>query len=242
MSRRIVSFILWCLIAFYSENVLAYETIGLVLDFPEGRLDSVTKIDMTISSEPLVIIGFFNISGYTSMVCNRAAPDPPCPGYKDIPDYIKYLDPTYNGLVLSGALGLDWQREPWTPANKKIIYMGGDDTLQPGIVDGYAYHPNHPLVTNVVLFGYPGKTKWSYFDTGENVNQSGFSFDVWAIVVEDEWHLSDAILVTQTMAGMNPAIPDDGPYDINGDEKIGLQELVYILQKLAGLRSLKERF
>lgn len=235
MRRRITIAIFFCVV-FLSENVSANEIIGLVLDFPPSALDSVTKVELAINTAPDI---------YTNMNCNRNDPDDICPGYKDIPNYIQYIDPTYDGPALPGALGLDWQRTEWTPTSKKITYMGGTDTLQSGILDGYVYQ-DRPAVADVVLFGYPGKTKWSYFDTGEDVWILVWifyeKFDVWAILLEDDWDVADAILVTQIMAGMNPAIPADGPYDVNADGKIGLQEEVYILQKIAGLRSLEERF
>jgi hypothetical protein len=245
MRRGIVSYIFVCLMVFLSENAYANAIVGLALDFPAGTLDSVTKIEMTVSSAPHFVFGNADY-GYTNMNCNINNPDDLCPGYKDIPNYLQYVDPTYDGPIIPGALGLDWQRIDWTPETEKITYMGGTDTVQTGILDGYVYEQTPPLVAMVDLYGYTGKTKLSYFDTGIDVSQqvlwSVIKFDVWAAILEDDWHLSDAILVTQTMAGMNPTIPDNGPYDINGDEKIGLQELVYILQKIAGLRSLKERF
>ncbi|MCX5846295.1 MAG: Ig-like domain-containing protein [Deltaproteobacteria bacterium] len=52
--------------------------------------------------------------------------------------------------------------------------------------------------------------------------------------------LADAILALQVIARMNPAdIPDNyatSGADINGDGKIGLPEVIYILQKVAGMR------
>jgi len=47
--------------------------------------------------------------------------------------------------------------------------------------------------------------------------------------------LADAILALQVVAGLNPADVNIGA-DVNNDEKIGLEEVIYILQKVAGLR------
>jgi YD repeat-containing protein len=52
--------------------------------------------------------------------------------------------------------------------------------------------------------------------------------------------LGDAILVLQSVSGMNPSgIRSDYPTsgaDVNTDQKIGLEEALYILQKAAGVR------
>jgi hypothetical protein len=49
--------------------------------------------------------------------------------------------------------------------------------------------------------------------------------------------LADVILVLQIMAGFKPAVIGiAAPIDVNGDGKIGLPEVIYILQKAAGIR------
>ena len=50
-----------------------------------------------------------------------------------------------------------------------------------------------------------------------------------------EPNLADAILGLQVLAGLNPPNVKVGA-DVNGDQKIGLPEVIYILQKVAGLR------
>jgi hypothetical protein len=83
-------------------------------------------------------------------------------------------------------------------------------------------------VNKVVTF-YGNQTKtWSYkvtppAGTGD-INGSGGDPD-----------LADAILALQTLAGLNPAGVNVGA-DVNNDGKIGLEEVIYILQKSAGLR------
>ncbi len=52
--------------------------------------------------------------------------------------------------------------------------------------------------------------------------------------------IADAILALQVMSGMNPAVicsdyASSGA-DVNGDRKIGMKEVLYILQKVARLR------
>jgi len=55
------------------------------------------------------------------------------------------------------------------------------------------------------------------------------------INVSGEPDLADAILTLQVLAGINPPNINVGA-DVNNDGKIGLEEVVYILQKVAGLR------
>ena len=53
---------------------------------------------------------------------------------------------------------------------------------------------------------------------------------------DDDVGLTDAILVLQLMAGIQPASIVYKQADINGDEKIGITEVIYILQKISELR------
>jgi len=47
--------------------------------------------------------------------------------------------------------------------------------------------------------------------------------------------LADAIVVLKVVAGLNP--PNVfASADVNGDNRIGLEEVIYVLQKVAGLR------
>ena len=48
--------------------------------------------------------------------------------------------------------------------------------------------------------------------------------------------IRDAVLVMQVLADMTPAQPVNKEYDIDGDGRIGLSEVLYILQKVAGMR------
>ena len=48
--------------------------------------------------------------------------------------------------------------------------------------------------------------------------------------------LADAVLALQVVAGLEPSAPVYLDADVNGDGKIGLDEAIYILQDVAGLR------
>lgn len=52
---------------------------------------------------------------------------------------------------------------------------------------------------------------------------------------EDVATLADAILALKVLAGIGPSHSIEIT-DINNDGKIGLEEVIYILQKISGLR------
>jgi hypothetical protein len=54
--------------------------------------------------------------------------------------------------------------------------------------------------------------------------------------LSDTVDIADAILAAQVLAGMTPAGTVYREADVNGDGMIGLAEVLYILQKAAGLR------
>ncbi len=235
MRKWIIVAVFCWLVAFSAEKALAVnKIIGLVLDFPPGSLDPVTKIELQISLQPDLIPGK-NVR-YTNMNCDRDNPKDICPGYKDVGNgnYIQYYYDSYTGPALPGGLGNDWQRIEWNSSSEKITYMEGTDTIDSGIIDGYCYTTD-PEVRGVALTGYPGRTKVSYFDTGYDVTYI-FKFYVWEILVEDDWVLADAVMSLQIMAGIQPPPTQYGPFDINADGKIGMAEAVYIMQKISGRR------
>jgi Dockerin type I domain len=47
--------------------------------------------------------------------------------------------------------------------------------------------------------------------------------------------LADAILALQVMAEIEPSATAHKEADVNGDNKIGIEEVIYILQKVSGL-------
>jgi hypothetical protein len=66
-----------------------------------------------------------------------------------------------------------------------------------------------------------------------NPNQSDVDNDGAGDVCDLE--LQDAILILQVLAGMKPTL-NDKILDINGDDRLGIEELIYALQHIAGLR------
>ena len=48
--------------------------------------------------------------------------------------------------------------------------------------------------------------------------------------------LTDAILALQVIAGMKPSSTVNKEADVNDDDKIGIEEVIYVLQKVSGLR------
>ncbi len=73
--------------------------------------------------------------------------------------------------------------------------------------------------------------------TGEMFEDIKRFFDMPAGDINDDWsvNLSDAILVLQVLAGMNPANVHRSA-DVNYDGKISTAELLFILQKVSGMR------
>lgn len=65
------------------------------------------------------------------------------------------------------------------------------------------------------------------YDTAGNVLQR---------VMTLKMTLDDAIHVLQVLAGTDPAAAVNTEADVSGDSKIGLEELVYILQKISEIR------
>lgn len=49
--------------------------------------------------------------------------------------------------------------------------------------------------------------------------------------------LADAVLALQVLAGIAPSVPIYDEADVNGDQRIGLEEVIYVLQKVAELRN-----
>jgi len=61
--------------------------------------------------------------------------------------------------------------------------------------------------------------------------------NVWQFTSQRECNLSDALTVLQILVGQNPEHEQLPCYNVNGDGQIGIEELVYILQAVSGLRN-----
>jgi hypothetical protein len=67
------------------------------------------------------------------------------------------------------------------------------------------------------------------------INEGTISYEY--VPLENAVTLADAIIALQIMAGMNPAGQAfSNVTDVNNDGKIGLEEVIYILQKISDLR------
>ena len=128
-----------------------YEAIGILLNFPQGELDGVTRIDVAVSPHPFGV----------------EAIDPYPPAYYD-PDstYLATIIPGYEGQDSQGALGENWIRLPYSSGVQSYacepyqpLYSTSPD--QPGtplIVDGYVFE-NFPVISNIDLVGYTGSVQ-----------------------------------------------------------------------------------
>ena len=76
------------------------------------------------------------------------------------------------------------------------------------------------------------RAAFGYNQTGDQIT---FSFQEGDINGDDNVDLTDAILALQVVASMGPA-PVYSSADVNADGKIGTEEVIYILQKVSGLR------
>jgi hypothetical protein len=223
MRKWVVAVVFCFLVIFLTESseaaISRFYILGLVLDFPSRSLDSTKKIELYINRNPY----------YTTTV----------PGYKNVQNYIKSIEPNYTGQDFPGALGLDWVRTDWD--GQKITYKGGSETLQSGIIDGYVYENYPPDVTNVIFEGYRGRIKFTYFFTGYSGSYYIYPFlavpyDAWEILVEDDYRLEDVIWAVQVPAGIQPFSVNNNIIDIDGNHKIGIPDVIYMMQKISGRR------
>ena len=186
-----MKFIRWCC-AFVCVCFLimpgyisAYDAVGVFLNFPQGDLDDVTRIDVYISPFPF---GVDQLDSYP-------------PAYKTDQHYFSTIFP---GVDLQGfedpqgALGSDWERLAYD-SNDHVQSYEGNDTLQsqnasgePTIVDGYVYD-SVPTISGVELVGYvqSAQTELSFVDSVTVEYAMGpFSIPVdinlWRLVVEPD--------------------------------------------------------
>ena len=81
---------------------------------------------------------------------------------------------------------------------------------------------------DLYLAGAPFPLSWSYAPP-----LTGIDGDV---NLDGNIDLFDAVLTLQVCAGIKPAEDVNGNADINDDGRIGLAEVIYILQRISGLR------
>ena len=111
------------------------------------------------------------------------------------------------------------------------------DTDNDGVPDGSEVaHGLNPLFNDahedVDGDGYPNLQEY-LADTDPNNDQDRLMGD---INFDGKLDLGDGILAAQVLAGTAPCASAHKEADVDGDGKIGLDELVYILQKVSGLR------
>jgi hypothetical protein len=57
------------------------------------------------------------------------------------------------------------------------------------------------------------------------------------VIIDAALNLADAIIALQVVSGIQPVTtPIYKTGDVNGDGKIGLEEAIFVLQKITGLR------
>ena len=128
----------------------AYDVVGVFLNFPQGDLDSVGRINVQIAPYP------FSMSDEVG-----AYP----PAYKTNTNYIQSVFPDfsdYSDADFQGALGTDWIRKAYR--NGVQSYSGADILLsqdasgEPTVVDGYVYE-DFPVATEIAFEGYAGSVQ-----------------------------------------------------------------------------------
>ena len=75
-------------------------------------------------------------------------------------------------------------------------------------------------------------------DAGESDpnDENSFNISKGDINADGACDLTDAILVLQVIAGIDPGQNVHKSSDVNGDDKIGIEEAVYVIEKIVGLR------
>ena len=87
-----------------------------------------------------------------------------------------------------------------------------------------------------VLYGNVGKIIYTYDATGNRVSQTVTVINplIGNVNGDDAVNLTDAILAMQITTGLKPTVYLTG--DTNNDGRIGLAEVIYILQKVEEMR------
>ena len=88
----------------------------------------------------------------------------------------------------------------------------------------YTYDPAGRLTK--VTYDDGATIRYSYDNTGRLLQR----------VMSISRNLSDAIRILQMLAAIEPSAPVEKAADVNADDKIGLEEAIYILQKISEVR------
>ena len=89
-----------------------------------------------------------------------------------------------------------------------------------------AYTYDHAGRIIGVDYGNERTISYSYDDAGNLLQR----------VVTTKITLADAIISLQVLANIVPASAVYREADVNGDRRIGIEEVVYVLQKISGIR------
>jgi YVTN family beta-propeller protein len=138
-------------------------------------------------------------------------------------------DPLMKVCFITGQV-TDDQGNPVYPA--EIIFACGTDRITCPVVkelQGYYMVPSPPCISFTVSLTAPGKGTVSV----NNVSVAAGVLKVLDLVFPPEPTLEESIKVLQILAGVDSS---SLPADRNGDSRIGLQDALYVLQSVAGLR------
>jgi hypothetical protein len=136
----------------------AYDVVGIFLNFPQGDLDAVTRINVYIAPDPFQLVKDGTIESYP-------------PAYSSNPAFITSIFPDFATMGYDdyqGALGSGWQRLSYDGVNRvqsygsttstppSVLLVSEDSRASgtPVIVDGYVY-TSFPAINRMELVGYP---------------------------------------------------------------------------------------
>ena len=99
-----------------------------------------------------------------------------------------------------------------------------ENDITPAYAETYSYDAVGKLTS--VTYDDGSSITYNYDNAGNLIEQAIFI----------EMTLPDAILVLQMLAGIEPSSNVYKEADVDGDNKTGLKEVIYILQKVSGQR------
>ena len=100
----------------------------------------------------------------------------------------------------------------------------------------FSLHPNS-VYADTYTYDEAGRLTAVTYAGGSTIT---YSYDLAGNILQRmmtvKMTLDDAIHVLQVMAGVEPSATVDQEADVSGDSQIGLEELIYILQKVSEIR------